>query len=136
MQPGSSKLVRAQGCFLTDKEIERVVSYIKSQRGPQYEAGILEGEARAREAQQQEKDVLYPEALRVVVDTGQASVSLLQRRMRLGYGRAARILDMMEQEGIVGPIRGAKPREVYLKELPDESGSHQSVDRESSQVGA
>ena len=134
MQPGSSKLVRAQGCLLTDKEIERVVSFIKAQRGPQYEPGILEGEARAREAQQLEKDVLYSEALRVVVETGQASVSLLQRRMRLGYGRAARILDMMEQEGIVGPIRGAKPREVYLKEVPDESG--QAVDRRASEVGA
>ena len=54
-----------------------------------------------------------------MVESGQASVSLLQRRMRLGYGRAARILDRMEEEGIVGPIRGAKPREVYLKEIPD-----------------
>ena len=53
---------------------------------------------------------------------GQASVSLLQRRMRLGYGRAARILDMMEEEGVVGPIRGAKPREVYLKEIPQTEG--------------
>ena len=61
---------------------------------------------------------MYDEAVRVVVETGQASVSLLQRRMRLGYGRAARILDMMEQEGIVGPIRGAKPREVFLREIP------------------
>ncbi len=135
MQPGSSKWVRAQGCLLTDKEIERVVSFIKTQRSPQYEPGILEGgESRAREMQEQEKDPLYPEAVRVIVETGQASVSLLQRRMRLGYGRAARILDMMEQEGIVGPIRGAKPREVYLKEVPDESG--QSVDRRTSEVGA
>ncbi|MCM8794815.1 MAG: DNA translocase FtsK [Candidatus Omnitrophica bacterium] len=122
MQPGSSKLTRAQGCLVTDQEIERVVSFIKEQRPPQYENSILEIDSKMRQAQEQMKDSMYDEALRVVVETGQASVSLLQRRMRLGYGRAARILDMMEREGIVGPIRGAKPREVYLKEVPtDES---------------
>ena len=75
-------------------------------------------ESRASGGGNLEKDSVYGEALRVVVESGQASVSLLQRRMRLGYGRAARILDMMEQEGVVGPIRGAKPREVFLKEIP------------------
>ncbi len=123
MQPGTSKLIRAQGCFMSDKEIERLVSYLRTQRPPQYENSILEFEAKAREVTERTKDVLYNEAVRVIVETGQASVSLLQRRMRLGYGRAARILDMMEEEGIVGPIRGAKPREVYLKEVPDDSAT-------------
>lgn len=120
MQPGSSKLVRAQGTLLTDEETERLVSFLKAQRPAQYDMSILESsQAQGRDAVKMISDALYPEAVRVVVETGQASVSLLQRRMRLGYGRAARILDQMEEEGIVGPIRGAKPREVYLKEVPD-----------------
>ena len=119
MQPGSSKLTRAQGTLVTDSEIERVAQFWKAQGAPLYDNSILEEtESKAGAATQQLKDPLYDEALRVVVETGQASVSLLQRRMRLGYGRAARILDMMEEERIVGPIRGAKPREVFLKELP------------------
>ncbi len=124
MKPGSSKLTRAQGCFVSDKEIERIVAFLKAQRPAQYENSILEFEAKAKEATEvRSRDPIYYEAVRVVVETGQASVSLLQRRMRLGYGRAARILDMMEEEGIVGPIRGAKPREVYLKEVPDDSAT-------------
>jgi S-DNA-T family DNA segregation ATPase FtsK/SpoIIIE len=132
MQPGTSKLTRAQGCFMSDKEIERLVSYLKAQRPAQYEDSILQFEAKQREASEaKSKDPVYYEAVRIIVESGQASVSLLQRRMRLGYGRAARILDMMEEEGIVGPIRGAKPREVFLKEVPDESN-----DRRASEVGA
>ncbi|MBI3322177.1 MAG: DNA translocase FtsK [Candidatus Omnitrophica bacterium] len=120
MPPGASKLVRGQGTLVTDQEIERVAQFIKAQRPPSYDAQVLdEVESRASGgANDREKDVMYDEALRVVVESGQASVSLLQRRMRLGYGRAARILDMMEQEGIVGPIRGAKPREVFLRQVP------------------
>ncbi len=120
MQPGSSKLIRGQGTLMTDEEIERVVSFLKAERPPEYDTSILEAETKGSEPTERERDSLYPEAVRVVVESAQASVSLLQRRMRLGYGRAARILDMMEEEGIVGPIRGAKPREVYLKELPDD----------------
>lgn len=121
MPPGSSKLVRGQGTLVTDAEIERVVGFIKQQRPPLYDAQVMdEVESRASGGPEHEKDVMYDEALRVVVESGQASVSLLQRRMRLGYGRAARILDMMELKGVVGPIRGAKPREVFLKEAPGE----------------
>jgi S-DNA-T family DNA segregation ATPase FtsK/SpoIIIE len=122
MQPGSSKLIRAQGTFVTDQEMERVVQFLEGQRQPTYDTSILEEHApKGSEQVGSIRDSLYPEAVRIVVETGQASVSLLQRRMRLGYGRAARILDMMEEEGIVGPIRGAKPREVYLKEVPEVS---------------
>ncbi|MBI3318563.1 MAG: DNA translocase FtsK [Candidatus Omnitrophica bacterium] len=133
LQPGSSKLLRAQGTLMTDQEIERLVNFLKSQRPAHYDTSILEGaQDRSPESSgQQIQDPLYPEAVRVVVETGQASVSLLQRRMRLGYGRAARILDRMEEEGIVGPIRGAKPREVYLKEVPGELDH-----RRASEIGA
>jgi S-DNA-T family DNA segregation ATPase FtsK/SpoIIIE len=117
MPPGSSKLVRAQGTWVADEEIERVVGFIKAQRPPSYEIQELKAMSeRAVGGVDVEEDPLYEEAVRTVVEAGQASVSLLQRRMRLGYGRAARILDRMEQEGIVGPIRGAKPREVFLKQ--------------------
>ncbi|MBI3323009.1 MAG: DNA translocase FtsK 4TM domain-containing protein [Candidatus Omnitrophica bacterium] len=119
MPPGASRLVRGQGPLVTDQEIERVVQFLKQQRPPSYEAQVLEEvESRAGGPSGGARDPMYGEALRVVVESGQASVSLLQRRMRLGYGRAARILDVMEQEGIVGPIRGARPREVFLKEIP------------------
>ncbi len=134
MQPGTSKLIRAQGTLVTDSEINRVTSFWKEQQAPDYEASLMEDRfesARGPEGREMIQDPLYPEAIRVVVETGQASVSLLQRRMRLGYGRAARILDQMEEEGIVGPIRGAKPREVYLKEVPSEF-----IDRGTSQVRA
>lgn len=119
MQPGSSKLTRAQGTLVTDAEIERITQFWKAQGAPLYDSSILEeAQSQASVPVERVKDVLYDEAVRVIIETGQASVSLLQRRMRLGYGRAARILDMMQEEGIVGPIRGAKPREVFLKEVP------------------
>ena len=133
MPPGAPKLVRGQGTLVTDPEMERVVQFLKAQRPPQYEIAELEdSEGRsAAGSSSKTRDALYDEALRVVVEGGQASVSLLQRRMRLGYGRAARILDMMEEEGIVGPIRGAKPREVYLKEVP----THEPIGRRASEIG-
>ena len=132
LQPGSSKLVRGQGTLVTDPEIERVVTFLKKQRTMEYDTSILEEETKPQDASTVKiKDPLYPEAVRVVIEMGQASVSLLQRRMRLGYGRAARILDRMEEEGIVGPIRGAKPREVYLKDVPSEL-----IDRRTSEVSA
>lgn len=135
MQPGSSRLIRAQGTLVTDSEIGRVCAFWKEQQAPAYEASLMEegpDSSRGGQAQEAIQDSLYPEAVRMIVEVGQASVSLLQRRMRLGYGRAARILDRMEEEGIVGPIRGAKPREVYWKEIPEEY----HVDRGTSQVRA
>ena len=135
MPPGAAKVTRGQGTLVTDQEIERVVQFVKAQRPPQYEITELEeadeGTASGN-GKVMERDVVYYEALRLVVESGQASVSLLQRRMRLGYGRAARILDMMEQEGVVGPIRGAKPREVFLKEVPN----NEPIGRRASEIGS
>ncbi|MDO8730574.1 MAG: DNA translocase FtsK [Candidatus Omnitrophota bacterium] len=136
MQPGASKLTRGQGTLVTDAEIERVVQFIKGQRPTHYEiAEIADTEGSEGRSGSggpvTTRDALYDEAVRVIVEAGQASVSLLQRRMRLGYGRAARILDMMEEEGIVGPIRGAKPREVYLKEVP----THEPIGRRATEIG-
>ncbi|OQB00309.1 MAG: DNA translocase SpoIIIE [Chloroflexi bacterium ADurb.Bin222] len=130
LPPGSSRLVRVHGAFVTESEIGRVVEFWKAQAQPEYDQSFLvappaedEGEA---EAEQYEggQDPMYEEALRVVLEMGKASTSTLQRRLRLGYGRAARILDMMQRDGIIGPPDGSKPREVlkrpdWLREVED-----------------
>lgn len=115
LKPGSSKLIRAQGSLVSDEEIERVVKYIKAQKEPEYEGKILEKQEAKITHRGWKRDELYDEAVKVVTETKQASVSMLQRRLRLGYTRAARLVDMMEEEGVVGPYRGSKPR-VIIKE--------------------
>ncbi len=113
LKPGESKLIRAQGSLVSDKEIEQVVDFIKSQRQPIYDEEIVK-EQQKTNLRSNEKDELYDEAVRLVMETGQASVSILQRRIRLGYTRAARIIDTMEQEGLIGPFEGSKPRQILV----------------------
>jgi len=96
-----------------DKEIEQVVQFIKSQRKPVYDEEILT-EQQSIGSVISQKDELYDEAVRLVMQSGQASVSILQRRLRLGYTRAARIIDTMEQEGLIGPFEGSKPRRIIV----------------------
>jgi len=114
LEPGAPKPIRAQGSLVTDAEIERVVQFIKSQRPPQYDESILSEQAQKMTMKRFEKDEIYGEAVRVILETRQASVSILQRRLGLGYTRAARIIDMMEQEGIVGPYQGSKARDILV----------------------
>jgi S-DNA-T family DNA segregation ATPase FtsK/SpoIIIE len=114
LRPGTAKPVRAQGALVTDAEIERVTAYLKEQREPSYATDLLERQNQPEGLLAGEKDEMYEMAKQLVLDTGQASTSLLQRRLRLGYGRAARILDLMEQEGLVGPPQGSRPREVLV----------------------
>jgi S-DNA-T family DNA segregation ATPase FtsK/SpoIIIE len=117
LEPGSPKPIRAQGTFLTDPEIEKVVNFIKSQQEPVYDNEILEQQKKSVSGRGGfEKDEFFDEAVSMVLETGQASVSMLQRRLRLGYTRAARIIDAMEEEGIVGQFRGSKPREILIQE--------------------
>ena len=122
LQPGKEDLIRIQGALVTDAEIERVVGFIKAQGEPVYDDQILKDQQKNSLASG-DKDELYDEAVRVIMESNQASVSILQRRMRLGYTRAARIIDMMEMEGLVGPFEGSKPRrilvdrEAWLREL-------------------
>jgi len=113
LKPGESKLIRAQGSLVNDKEIERVVDFIKSQAEPVYDEEILKEQQKSIFANGQ-KDELYDEAVRVIMESNQASVSILQRRMRLGYTRAARIIDTMEQEGLIGSFEGSKPRRILV----------------------
>lgn len=114
MRPGESRLIRAQGSLLRDPEIERVVEFIKSQAEPVFEEAILKEQARALNLSEREKDELFIQAVRLILESNQASVSILQRRLMLGYARAARIIDAMEQEGIVGSFQGSKPRKILI----------------------
>jgi S-DNA-T family DNA segregation ATPase FtsK/SpoIIIE len=119
IEPGAPKPVRAQGCLVSDAEIERIVKYIKEQRPVSYSEEILKAGEKAR-FKTFEKDDIYEEAVKVVLQTKQASVSMLQRRLGVGYTRAARLIDMMEDEGIVGPYAGSKPRDILVDEYKKE----------------
>ena len=114
LRPGTAKPIRAQGAFVTDTEIEQVTTFLKQQRPPAYDERLLEKARQPEGLALGDKDELYEMAKQLILDTGQASTSLLQRRLRLGYGRAARILDLMEQEGLVGPPQGSRPREILV----------------------
>jgi len=117
LEPGNAKPIRAQGTLLTDAEIEKVVSSVKEQRDPIYDDAILEQQKKSVSGRGGfKKDEFFDEAVKMVLETGQASVSMLQRRLRLGYTRAARLIDAMEEESIVGPFRGSKPREILIAE--------------------
>jgi S-DNA-T family DNA segregation ATPase FtsK/SpoIIIE len=112
LKPGAPKLIRAQGSLIDDEDIGNLTSFIKAQGGPIYEEGILEGEKRA--AMNVQADELLDEAVKTILQARQASASILQRRLRVGYTRAARLLDLMEQQGIVGPFCGSKAREILV----------------------
>jgi S-DNA-T family DNA segregation ATPase FtsK/SpoIIIE len=122
MPPASSRLVRLHGPFVTEKEINKVVDWWKSQSIPQYNDEFLKPFRERGDDQEdddeeipQELDEIYEDAVRIVVESGKASTSLLQRRLRLGYGRAARLLDLMEKDGIISAPDGSKPREVLKR---------------------
>lgn len=110
---GSSKVIRIQGCFVSDREIEAVVHAIKSQQQAKYVEEMIPDEIQDGEVELKDDD-LYETAVQLVIESQTASVSLLQRRLRIGYARAARLIDMMEQNGIVGPYEGSRPREVLV----------------------
>jgi S-DNA-T family DNA segregation ATPase FtsK/SpoIIIE len=116
--PGTSRMVRAQGVLVTDDEIRRVVDHASAQGEPQFESAIhqkLEGDGEDEEEEvSAEDEELVEKCYEVMRQEKKASTSLFQRRLRLGYTRAARILDIMEMRGYVGPGEGAKPREILV----------------------
>ncbi|MBE9546468.1 MAG: DNA translocase FtsK 4TM domain-containing protein [Proteobacteria bacterium] len=120
MPPGTSKLERIHGAFVSDKEINEVVGFIRKQGRPSYDESILTYQpvSLKDEKTDEEFDEKYDEAVALVADLGQASISLVQRYMKIGYNRAARIIEKMEAEGVVGPSDGAKPRKVLVGKLP------------------
>ncbi len=114
LPPGTSRLIRVHGAYIDENEIGRIVAHIKSQGPPAYDETITQSdeEALGLEASEGEHDELFEEALRICVEMKRASTSVLQRRLRIGYGRAAAILDMMEREGLIGQADGSRPRPV------------------------
>jgi S-DNA-T family DNA segregation ATPase FtsK/SpoIIIE len=113
--PGTSRLKRIHGAFVSEDEVTRVVDFLKSQAAPEFEPGITEMREKEQEAEELgDKDEKYDEAVELVAETRNASISMLQRRLRIGYNRAARIIEIMEKEGLIGPSDGVKPREVYI----------------------
>jgi S-DNA-T family DNA segregation ATPase FtsK/SpoIIIE len=114
LPPGTSRLIRVHGAYIDETEIGRIVSHIKAQGPPAYDESITQSEedALGLEAAGGEHDELFEEALRICVEMKRASTSVLQRRLRIGYGRAAAILDMMEREGLIGQADGSRPRPV------------------------
>src|SRR3989338_3067912 len=115
-----SKPVRLQGAYVSDEEIERVVGVIKSQGEPTYQEGVTErlGNGVGGTSSDDDDDLLG-EATDIIMQAHKASASLLQRRLRIGYARAARILDLLEARGVIGPADGARPREVLVRDKDD-----------------
>ena len=124
---GSGKPLRVQGCFVSDPEVEAVATYVKDNFITSYDQTVMdEIEKKAIQtggkstpdpepnADELDGDEMLPAAVDVILETGQASVSMLQRRLKLGYARAARIVDEMEEKGIVGPFQGSKPRAILI----------------------
>lgn len=110
---GASKPVRVQGAFLSDKEVEELVNYLKQQGKPVYDEQVTKDVPQSQEAQPAE-DELLPQAVKILIEQGHASISMLQRRLHIGYARAARLIDIMEKRGIVGPYEGSKPRAILM----------------------
>jgi S-DNA-T family DNA segregation ATPase FtsK/SpoIIIE len=120
LPPGTSKLHRLHGVMVSDEEIQRIVDFIKKQAKPHYQEDIFESVAQDEKNGgdgEEEYDEKYDEALAIVAKDRQASISYIQRRLRIGYNRAARIIETMEREGVVGPSDGVKPREVYVSPI-------------------
>ncbi|CCO09401.1 FtsK/SpoIIIE family DNA translocase [Desulforamulus hydrothermalis] len=110
---GAPKPIRVQGAYLSDREVEDVVNYLKKQSDPVYDESVAKEEPKEQEVPEAE-DELLPEAVKILIETGHASISMLQRRLHIGYARAARLIDIMEQKGIVGGYEGSKPRAVLM----------------------
>ncbi|MCL6634160.1 MAG: DNA translocase FtsK [Peptococcaceae bacterium] len=110
---GASKPVRVQGAYLSDREVEDLVNYLKKQAEPVYDEKVLI-EAPREEPPPEMEDELLPQAVKILIETGHASISMLQRRLHIGYARAARLIDIMEKRGIVGGYEGSKPRAILM----------------------
>ncbi|HEX2227431.1 MAG TPA: DNA translocase FtsK 4TM domain-containing protein [Candidatus Binatia bacterium] len=120
LPPGTARLTRVHGTFVSDQEVRKVMGFIKHQARPQYRPEVLESKKEIEVAGgDDEYDEMYDQALAIVTETQQASISMIQRRLRVGYNRAARMIEQMERDGVVGPADGAKPREVYARKIEE-----------------
>jgi S-DNA-T family DNA segregation ATPase FtsK/SpoIIIE len=112
LPPGSSRLLRIHGAYITEKEVARLTHFLRESGKPTYDETVGRQERAQEGGEIEDKDELFDEAVRFVIDSGQASTSALQRRFRIGFSRAGRLIDIMEREGIVGPQDGSKAREI------------------------
>ncbi|MCH8889604.1 MAG: DNA translocase FtsK [Myxococcales bacterium] len=119
LPPGTSKLQRFHGAFVDEKEVENLTKQLRAQGGPKFDEELLQATEEAESSDEQDADLdeMFDRAVAIVADSRNASISYLQRRLRVGYNRAARMIEHMENEGIVGPQVGTKPREVYVNSI-------------------
>jgi S-DNA-T family DNA segregation ATPase FtsK/SpoIIIE len=116
LPPGTAKLQRIHGAYISETELSRITEFLKEQKTPLYDTSVIETPVKEKDKPEEEEyDERYDDAVALVTKTGQASISMIQRHLRIGYNRAARIVETMEREGLVGPSDGAKPREVLVK---------------------
>jgi S-DNA-T family DNA segregation ATPase FtsK/SpoIIIE len=134
MPPGSSDLERVHGCFVSDEEIEQVVEHVSNQRDPEYDESIVEEEddeeVESPLDREMEPDEYYQDAVKLVVQKDKCSISMIQRKLRVGYNRAARMVEMMEEQGLVGPSDGCTARDVLIDEVPFGDGDDEDNDSE------
>jgi S-DNA-T family DNA segregation ATPase FtsK/SpoIIIE len=130
LTPAMSKPKRIQGAWVTDDEVVKITDHLRMQRPPQYDNEVVAQQVQlsgrgsiVMDMEGGEGDDMYKDAVKCVIDSGKASTSLLQRRLRIGYSRAARIMEMMEEQGVIGPADGARPREVLMGCLEDLSSA-------------
>jgi S-DNA-T family DNA segregation ATPase FtsK/SpoIIIE len=132
LPPASARLIRVHGSFVNEEEVKKITDHTRKQAEPQYNEQVTMSEQEAEDSEGfvGERDELYDQALAIVTDMGRASTSVLQRRLSIGYGRAAKILDMMEREGFIGPAEGAKPRKVLKAAYEFRERLQQQLDEE------
>ncbi|MCZ6907221.1 MAG: FtsK/SpoIIIE domain-containing protein, partial [Deltaproteobacteria bacterium] len=117
---GTARLTRIHGAFVSDKEIRKVVEFIKQQAKPRYRQEVFEARKEIEAMNgDDDYDEMYDVAVALIAETQQASISMVQRRLRVGYNRAARMIEQMERDGVIGPAEGGKPREVYAKKIEE-----------------
>jgi len=119
LPPGTSKLQRIHGAFVSEGEVSKLVKQLREQGSPQFDETLIriKEEAEARESRDESVDEMYDRAIAIVAETRNASISYIQRRLKVGYNRAARMIEQMEADGIIGPQEGTKPREVYVSAI-------------------
>jgi S-DNA-T family DNA segregation ATPase FtsK/SpoIIIE len=131
--PEYTKPKRVQGALISDGETTKVCDFLRSQRPPNYDEEVvsqpvqLNGKGSVVASMDDENDDMFKDAVSVVATAGKASTSLLQRKLRIGYGRASRLMDIMEEKGIIGPSDGAKPRQVLVSSADDIFGGQEEA---------
>jgi S-DNA-T family DNA segregation ATPase FtsK/SpoIIIE len=116
LPPGTNRLERVHGAYLSEEDVNRLVGYLKEQAAPKYDESILKAPPAEDPGETEgEEDEMYDQAVEIVTRSGQASISFVQRKLRVGYNRAARMIEAMEKAGILSPADGARPRKILIR---------------------